>query len=308
MAEYSAIALCGRAYMKRKSYSGYLFILPMMILFAVFIVYPIVYNIRISFYDWNGISHTKVFVGLENYQTLIQDPVVKIILKNFLIFAVCTILIQAILGLFFANLLRRKLKFADLYRTLIYLPIVATPTIVGNIFSRILESNRGYLNEFLRAIHLESLCHSWLAEPKTALVFIIIINIWQWTGYSMLVYYTGMLNISEDVYEAAKIDGAGAFSQFFRITLPLLRGTHYTIFIMGMIGSLKTFDIPYVLTRGGPNHATEFFSTYINTQSFSLFNQGVSSAIVVVMFVIAMVITAAQLYLYYHNDKDKDLA
>ena len=143
--------------MKRKNYSGYLFILPMMLLFAVFIVYPIVYNIRISFFDWNGISRTKEFVGLENYQTLIKDPVMKIILKNFLIFAISTILIQAILGLFFASLLRRKLKFSDLYRTLIYLPIVATPTIVGNIFSKILESNRGYLNELLRAIHLESL-------------------------------------------------------------------------------------------------------------------------------------------------------
>ncbi len=294
--------------MKGKKYSGYLFILPMMILFAVFIVYPIIYNIRISFFDWNGISREKIFIGLANYRSLFQDPVMKTVLKNFFVFAFCTIIIQAALGLFFANLLRKKMKAANLYRTLIYLPIVATPTIVGNIFSKILESNRGYLNEFLRAIHLESLCHSWLAEPKTALICIIVINIWQWTGYSMLVYYTGMLNISEDVYEAARIDGAGAFGQFFKITLPLLRGTHYTIFIMGMIGSLKTFDIPYVLTRGGPNHATEFFSTYINTQSFSLFNQGMSSAIVVIMFLIAMFITAVQLYLYYNNDKDKDFA
>lgn len=294
--------------MKGKKYSPYLFIAPMMLLFAVFIVYPVIYNIRISFYEWNGISKTKIFVGLKNYAALMKDPVMKTVLKNFFLFAFSTIIMQAVLGLYFANLLRKKLKFSNLYRTLIYLPIVATPTIVGNIFSKILESNRGYLNEFLRLIHLEELCHAWLAEPKLALICIIVINIWQWTGYSMLVYYTGMLNISEDVYEAAKIDGAGGAEQFFRITLPLLRGTHYTVFIMGMIGSLKTFDIPYVLTRGGPNHGTEFFSTYINTQSFSLYQQGMAAAIVVIMFLIAMIITAIQLRMYYNDDKDKDFA
>lgn len=293
--------------MRGKRYSPYLFITPMLLLFAIFIVYPIIYNIRISFFEWNGISKTKVFVGLDNYRALLKDPIMWTVMKNFLAFAFSTIIIQAVLGLFFANLLRRKLKCANLYRTLIYLPIVATPTIVGNIFSKILESNRGYLNEFLRFLHLEELCHSWLAEPNMALICIIVINIWQWTGYSMLVYYAGMLNISDDVYEAAKIDGAGSVNQFLCITLPLLRGTHYTVFIMGMIGSLKTFDIPYVLTRGGPNHATEFFSTYINTQSFSLYQQGMSAAIVVVMFVIAMVITAIQLSMYYNNDKDKEL-
>lgn len=288
--------------------TSYLFILPIVVLFLAFIVYPIIYNIVISFYDWNGISQTKEFVGIENYVKLLKDPVMGTIMKNFLIFAFSTIIIQAVLGLFFASILLRRIKGADLYKTLIYLPIIATPAIVGNIFSKILETNRGYLNQTLQFFHLSGLCRQWLADPKLVLGCIIFVNIWQWTGYSMLLYYANMLNISQDIYEAAQIDGAGHFKQFTKITFPMLRGTHFTVFIMGMIGSLKTFDIPYVLTNAGPNHATEFFATYIYTKSFDLFDQGSGSAIVVMMLVLAMVITAAQLWIYYHNDKDKEMA
>ncbi len=292
----------------RNYLTGYLFILPMVALFAGFVIYPVIYNIIISFFEWNGISQTKDFVGLTNYRALFADPVMATIMKNFLIFAFSTILIQALIGLFFASILIRKIRFADVYKTLIYLPIIATPSIVGNVFSKILETNRGYLNQMLTFFHLDFLCRQWLAEPKIALGCIIFVNIWQWTGYSMLMYYANMLNISQDIYEAAQIDGAGNFKQFTHITFPLLRGTHYTVFIMGMIGSLKTFDIPYVLTNAGPNHATEFFSTYIYSKSFDLFDQGTASAIVVLMLMLAMIITALQLCFYYRNDKDKEAA
>ncbi len=293
--------------MKRQRITGYLYILPIVVLFLLFIVYPIAYNIKISFYDWNGISIQKEFNGLKNYSSVLEDKVMLLVVKNFIIFAFTTITIQALIGLFFATILKSKIKFSQIYRTLIYLPIIATPAIVGQIFSKIFETNRGYLNEMLKMIHLEGLCQRWLSDPKIALGCIIFVNIWQWTGYSMLLYYTNMLNISDDIYEAARIDGAGAFKQFKMITVPLLRGTHYTIFIMGIIGSLKTFDIPYVLTSAGPNHATEFFSTYINTKSFDLFKQGEASTIVVIMLLLAMVITAVQLRFYYRNDRDKEL-
>lgn len=275
----------------------------MLILFAAFIVYPIIYNIRVSFFEWNGISREMKPVGLQNYVELLGDPIIMRIMFNFLVFSLATIIIQAILGMFFASLMRGGLKLSGLYRTLIYLPIVATPTIVGSVFSKILETNKGYLNEMLRSVHLEKLALPWLADPDTALMWIIIVNIWQWTGYSMLVYYTGMLNIPTEVYEAADIDGANKIQRFFMVTFPMLRSTHYTVFIMGMIGSLKTFDIPFVLTGGGPNHATEFFSTYINQLSFETFNQGKASAVVILMLAIAMIITAVQLRIYYLQEK-----
>jgi len=294
--------------MRDEKLSGYLFILPIVILFLTFIIYPLVYNFLISLYKWNGVSKSKDFVGIKNYFLFLTNPVFYRILKNFLIFGLSTILVQAFFGLVFASLILRRLPLSNMYRVIFYIPVIATPAIVGNIFSKILETNRGYLNETLRALHLDFLTQQWLADPKWALACITVINIWQWTGYSMLLYYANMLNIPSEIYEAATIDGAGETRQFFRITFPLLRSSHFSLFVLGALGALKCFDLPYVLTKGGPNYATEFFSTYIYKKSFDLFQQGQSSAIVMVMFVLAVVITAAQMKLYTMNDKNRELA
>ena len=297
--------------MKRKNkkvMTGYLFILPVFILFSIFIVYPIMYNFVISFYDWNGIDIEKTFVGFQNFITIFHDKTMKKTIYNFVMIAVFTTFIQAFLGLIFASFFTRKIKLSGFYRIMFYLPVITTPTIVGDIFSKIFETNRGYLNELLRSVHLDFLCQQWLADPKFALACIIFVNIWQWTGYSMLMYYSSMLTIPDDLYEAATLDGAGTLQRFRYITFPLLRGTHYTLFILGFLGSLKCFDLPYVLTKGGPAHATETFSTYIYTLSFNLFKQGQASAVAVIMFIIAMIITFVQLKMYYKDDKDKELA
>lgn len=292
-------------------WSNYLFILPIFVLFSVFIVYPIVYNIIISFYEWSGVGADKVYIGIQNYQTIFGGKVIYKILRNFIVFAIVTLGIQAALGMTFASFFVNRLKGSNAYRILFYLPVVITSTIVGEVFSDFFEANKGYLNTMLRTVLSPfgiKVRLTWLADPKLALGCLCFVNIWQWTGYNMLLYYAGMLNISDEIYEAADIDGANKIQQFFRITLPLLRGTHFTVFILGMLGSLKCYDIVYVLTDGGPNYATEMFSTYIQRLSFNLFKQGESSAVVVIMFVIAMVITAAQLYLYYRGDKDKEMA
>jgi len=294
--------------MQRRTYSGYLFVLPLFALFAIFIVYPIIFNIYISFFEWNGVRPEMTFIGFGNYAKLIVDPVMLKVLRNFITFAIFTILIQAFLGISFASFFIRRIKGSAFFRTVFYIPVIATPAIVGNIFSRILEANRGHLNEALRAIGLDFLAVPWLADPKYALWCIIAINIWQWTSYSMLMYYVNMLNIPSDIYEAATVDGASPGQQFFRITIPLLRNTHFTLFIMGVLGSLKTFDLPFVLTGGGPVNATEFFPTYIHRKSFDLFDQGGASAITVVMLIIAMIITLAQVMLYTRGNKDKELA
>jgi len=294
--------------MKNKGYEGYLFITPILLLFCIFVIYPIVYNINVSFYEWNGISIDRTFVGTQNYISLMEDPVLMRILRNFALFSIFTILTQAFIGIILAQFLIRHIPLSNLYRTLFYLPAVATPTIIGNIYARILEANFGNLNVFLRSVGLDALAQPWLADPRLALWVIIYINIWRWTGYSMLLYYANMLNIPEDLYESATIDGAGRFQQFTRITFPLLRNTHFTLFVLGAIGALSTFDLPFILTDGGPNHATEFFSTYIFRHSFRLFQQGMSSTIVIFMLVIALVITAAQMKLYFYKDKDKELA
>ncbi len=290
--------------MKKKELTNYLFILPIFILFSIFIVYPIFYNISLSFYNWNGISIEKEFIGINNYKTILSDPVLFKILKNFIIFALSTIVIQALFGMLFASFFINKIKMSEFYRILFYLPVVVTPSIVGQVFSKFFETNRGYLNTLLRSLNLDFLCNQWLASPKTALGCIIFINIWQWTGYSMLLYYADMLNISTDMYEAARIDGANKVKQFTKITFPLLRGTHYTLFILGMLGSLKCYDLVYILTDGGPSYATETFSTYIQRLSFEMNKQGQASTTIIIMFTIAMLITILQLKLYYSKDKE----
>ncbi len=293
---------------KKNEWTNYLFIVPIFILFAVFIVYPIVYNIRVSFYQWSGIGSDKVFIGLQNYKTVFSGKVIHKILRNFVVFALVTITVQAAFGMVFASFFVNRLPGSNIFRVLFYLPAVVTSTIVGQVFTKFFETNRGYLNTFLKSIGLSALCKTWLADPKLALGCLCFVNIWQWIGYSMLLYYAGMLNIGNEIYEAAEIDGANKVQQFFRITFPMLRGTHFTVFILGMLGSLKCYDIVYILTDGGPNYATEMFSTYIQRLSFEMFKQGEASTVVVIMFVIAMVITAAQLMLYYRGNKDKELA
>ena len=243
---------------------NYWFIAPVFLLFAVFIVYPIVYNFIISGYDWNGVSLTRKAVGWLNYTATFKDPIFAKIMSNYWIFAVVTIVTQAFFGILFASFFINKIKGSSVYRILFYLPAVVTPTIIGHVFSKFFEANYGTLNAMLRGLGLESATRTWLADPSLALGCIIFVNIWQWTGYSMLLYYANMLNISEDLYEAAEIDGANKAMQFLRITLPLLRSTHFSVFILGALGSLKCYDIVYVLTNGGPNHATETFSTYIH--------------------------------------------
>lgn len=289
----------------KDSLTSLLFVLPLLVLFLIFFAYPIIYNIIISFYDWNGISLTKVFNGFTNYKNLLADPVMWKAFKNFIIIAVSTTLIQSAIGIILASFFMRKIKFSGFYRILFYLPAICTPTIVGTVFTKIFETNRGYLNVILRALNLDFLCQPWLATPDTALVSLIFVNIWQWTGYSMLMYYTNMLNIPRDLYESATIDGAGSVKQFMYITFPLLKGTHITLILLDILGALKFFDLSYVLTDGGPAHATETFSTYIYTKSFDTFDQGEASTIVVFMFLIAMLLTVLQLRFYYKSEKEE---
>ncbi|MDN5315841.1 MAG: raffinose/stachyose/melibiose transport system permease protein [Clostridiales bacterium] len=297
--------------LRRNKYSqkeAYIFILPILLLFFIYVAYPIIFNFYHSFFDWNGMSADKTYVGWSNYAKILQDRVFGILVKNFVIFGAVTILTQCALGMIFASIFMSKIKLTSVYRTIFYVPVVATPVVVGNIFSKIFETNRGELNTILRTLNLDFLTQQWLADPKVALYAIAMVNIWQWTGYSMLVYYANMLSIPDDLYEAATIDGAGTVKKFFSITLPLLRSSHFTLFVLGALGTLKCFDLPFVLTKGGPNYATEFFSTYIYKKSFDLFDQGGASTLVVLMFIIAIIITVAQLVIYTRNDKNKEMS
>ncbi len=283
---------------KNSKMLGYLFVIPLCIFVTVFMVYPIIFNVQNSFYDWNGIAADKIFIGIQNYIELLKDPVFKTVLKNFLLFAVLTVGVQSILGILIANLFRKKFFGRDISKAVIFMPAVLSSVIIGQIFFRIMDPNIGYLNAFFNAVGLDFLAGSWLSDPKTAFFVIIIINIWQWTGYSVTLYYGAMMGISNDLYEAAKIDGASGFQILTRITVPLVRGTTYNLTIIGVIGALKQYDLVSVMTGGGPANSTQTFATYMYEAAFTNFRQGYACTIAVVMFVIAMIITVIQLRLY----------
>jgi raffinose/stachyose/melibiose transport system permease protein len=269
-----------------------------MFFFCVFCIYPLLFNFYYSAFEWNGMSKNKIFVGMENFRLLLKDPVMLKVLRNVFVFFAGTIFPQALFGIVIAYIINRKIVAGGFFRTVLYLPSIMTLSIVGTIFSRMLEPNIGAINVTLRSLHLDFLALQWLGRPGPALFSLIMVNVWTWTGFSMLLYNVNMTNIPEELYEAATIDGASGFQQFFRLTFPLLRNTHLSLILLGSISVLKTFDLPYVLTKAGPNHATEFFSTYIYLLSFDYFDQGRSSALVTILFFLSLLLTIIQLRMY----------
>ncbi|MGN6714405.1 raffinose/stachyose/melibiose transport system permease protein [Anaerocolumna jejuensis DSM 15929] len=273
---------------------GFLLVLPLTIFVLIYMVYPVIYNIKISFYDWNGIDPGMTFIGFKNYALMFKDKVFSTVVINFVLFAVFTVSIQAILGFFLADIFQKKYLGRDITKTVLFMPAMLSSIIIGQVFFRLLDPNIGYLKDILSFFGVSAP----LSNPRFAIWTIIIINIWQWTGYSMTLYFGSMAGISEDLYEAAKIDGATHFQLLRKIILPMLRGTTYNLTIIGVIGALKQYDLVVSLTGGGPANATQTFATYLYKAAFTNYEQGYACAVAVVMFLIAGVITMLQLKLY----------
>jgi raffinose/stachyose/melibiose transport system permease protein len=275
-----------------------LYLLPVFLFVVTFFYYPIIYTSGISTLEWNGIGAEREAVGLENYNAIWRDPIVRRALSNQVSFGLFTIVGQMGLGLTMAILLKSQARFKTVYKILFFLPVVLSATVVSYVFRRIYDGNTGELNAFLTALGLESLTNAWLADPKSALYALMVANVWQWTGFSFMMYFAGLTQIDEELYEAARIDGA-SFLQIIRyIVLPLLRTTHFSLFILGVIGVLKTFDLVYLTTQGGPGRATEFMSTYIFKKGILEFNAGYASALAMTVLAIALVLTVIQLRAY----------
>lgn len=280
---------------------GLVYIAPIVLFVVVYMVYPVVFNFKASLFDWNGFAPDMTFIGLQNYRILFRDPILAVILKNFLIFGAVTIALQAFFGLMLAVILEKKFFGRDLIKAIIFMPAILSAVVIGNVFFRILEPNVGMLNTFLRSVGLGVFAQQWLGSEKDALWLLIAVQVWQWTGYSMTMYYAGLKAIPNELYEAAKIDGAGWWSTLFRITIPMLRSTTYGLTILGAIGVVKQFDLVWTMTKGGPANSTQFFSTYIYEVTFNQFKQGYACALAVLVFLIALIITVIQLILYNRN-------
>lgn len=272
---------------KRDSLKSSLFVLPALAIFGTFVVYPIIYNVQASTLQWDGIN-PGTFVGTENYVDLLNDPVLHTALLNSLWWILLTVIPQAVMGFGLAWLLNTNLRGRGLYRSLFFLPAILSPVVVGIVWQRLLDPSNGVLAEFGDTIGLTFLSFPFLSDPDVAIFALIGVNVWMWTGFSMLFYLAGLQVVDGSVLEAAKIDGAGTLQTIVRIVLPLLRNTHISLALLGVIGSLKAFELVYVMTEGGPNHATELLPTYAFKQAFQLQSVGYGATISIVLLLVAV--------------------
>jgi len=255
-------------------------------------------NFYFSFFKYDGLSIEKEFIGFNNYIRMFTDRTFLISIRNNFLFIFFTVVIQNFIGLILAFTLNKKIIGRNIYRVIIFIPVVLSPVVVGYTFGMMLNYTNGVINEFFRNIGFRILTFDWIANPDIAIYTTIFAHIWQWLGFSTIIYLAGLQNIPEEVLDAAKIDGANGFNVFIKIIFPMLASTHFSLVILNSISSVKVFDIVYVLTKGGPSHASEVLATHIFLENFNLFHTGYASALSVVLLLIALIITALQLKLY----------
>lgn len=287
----------------QKKYVPWLYLLPALILIVGVIYVGIGYTGWVSTLDWNGIDANQKQVGIQNYLKIAVDPVFWASLSHVAIFGVIAIVVQMVLGLIMATLLAGRSVFGrPVYKVLLFIPVVLAPAVVATAFREILAPD-GQFNQLLQHLGLAGANTAWLADPNIALYSLAAINIWQWTGFSFLLYQAAISQIDTNLFEAASIDGANSFQTFRSILLPQLKGTHATLALTGCIGALKTFDIVYLTTGGGPGRSTEFLTTYIYKQAIEQYHAGYSAALSIVLLVLALILTSIQIRLYRFGEE-----
>lgn len=281
-----------------RSNSQFLFLVPALCLFAVFVFYPFCSIFFRSVYKWDGVN-PGTFVGFANFiEILTHDYGFWLAMRNALYWAPLTIIPQMILGFALAYILTSGIPFESIFRAIIYFPAIVSPIVVGIVWQRIYNPFGGLLSDIGVEWHIPALMSPFLADPKIAIFSVIVVNIWQWTGYSMILYVAGLKAIPEEVLEAAIIDGASVLKRIARIIWPILRHVHLTLILLGTIGTLQTFPLIYIMTQGGPNHATEMLPNYIFTQAFRLQAVGYASALSVILLLLALGLSIFQMKVF----------
>ena len=253
---------------------------------AVGVFWPAFQGIGLSFLNWNGIG-PATSAGLQNYTDLVSDPIFQTALKNTAIWIVLFGGISFIGGLGIAVLFQRERKGVGIYRTALFLPIVFSLVVTALIWSAFFQPN-GVLNNVLDAFGLHSWTHVWLGDSTTALYCAIVAALWREIGYVMVLFIAGLKSLDPSVQEAARVDGASAWQRFRHVTMPQMRSVNLVVLSVLIIDSLRSFDIVWAMTKGGPYHSTELLSTYMFSTAFGTHALGYASAIAVVIFVLAV--------------------
>jgi len=282
--------------------TGYLFLLIPVLIYAIFFIVPNVSALINSFFEWNGISAEKPFVGLENFIRLFNDRVFKIAFVNTLKYTIALVILQTLFGFILAVLVYKESKVHNTFRTIYFLPAIMATTTVGLIWGFIYDPNFGALNEFLKAIGLQSWCRSWLSDEKIVIYAICAVHVWIGIGQSVVLFIAGLQNVPTELYESAALDGASAWKQLIHITIPSIRSTATIVLVLTTIGGFKAFDFVYVMTNGGSTHSSEVLSTLLYKEAYAYSDVGLSSAISVVLLLVVSIITFIQLFALRKKD------
>lgn len=275
---------------------GAAMVLPAFLVFAVFVLWPVIQTVIGSFQEFSVSSPTRRFVGVSNYVEMATDPVFWRSLWNNVFILVGSVVIQVVLGTLIAAVLDRAIhRFGGVFRTLIFAPMVMSMVAVSLLWSMIYHPVFGMATEAGDFFGLPPSELGILGDPGTVMWAILGVACWQYTGFVMVIVFAGMQSIPEDLYQAAKLDGASAVKRFFAITLPGIRNVVIVSVLLTAIGAFKVFDLIYVLTAGGPGNASEVLGTYIYETSFTLERMGYASAIAVVLLAIAIALGLIQL-------------
>jgi len=266
------------------------YLLPAVVLYAYFVVYPMVDAVRLSFFEWNGFrTQSPTFVGFDNYVHIFtQDTVFWRAFANSAIWVVLSLVVPLGLALLLALGLNRRIVGRNLLRSVFYIPAVFASITVAALWRWIYNPTLGLLNQALEAIGLDSWTRAWLGDPKTALYSIFVASVWQGVGFSMVLFLAGLQTVPPELVEAARLDGARAWQVFRHVTLPALRPTTVVVVILTIINSLKVFDLVVGMTNGGPAQSTQVLALWSYTQSFFNHDFGQGSAVATVLLVLSL--------------------
>ncbi|MBB3111470.1 sn-glycerol 3-phosphate transport system permease protein [Paenibacillus phyllosphaerae] len=262
---------------------------PSIVIFSMFFIYPIFYMIYLSFYDWNFISPTKTFVGLQNFKDLLLDEDFRKVLSNTTVYTLLTVTLTTVLSLLLALWLNRKGFFHAFVQGAIFSPHIISLVSISLLWSWLMDPEYGLLNWVIGLFGFDKL--QWLSHPGTALVSLVIVAVWKGLGYNTLVFIAGLQSIPSDIFEAAALDQSKPWTTFRRIILPMLSPTIFFLVIINMIGSFQVFETIAIMTQGGPVNSTNTLVYYIYENGFRFFKIGYASAAGVILLAIVGALT-----------------
>ncbi|UHA72820.1 carbohydrate ABC transporter permease [Paenibacillus sp. 481] len=264
---------------------------PALLLYVLFVIVPIFWSAYYGFFDWKGLGEAR-FIGLDNFVEALTDPVFWLSFKNNMIVVAASVFGQVPIALLLALLLKRGTWFQRFIRSAVFMPMVLSSVVIGIIWSNIYHPQTGLLNALLTAVGLEEWKHAWLSDPSIAMWMIAIPLIWNYIGPYLIMFLAALHSIPSELDDAAQLDGAVGLRKLVQITLPLIWDTLKVAIVLCISGSLKAFDLIYVMTNGGPAHATELLASYMYNSTFTVYRFGYGSAVSTLIVIISLLMVA----------------